>query len=152
MKRREQYTARSHLSALWAWGHGLLPIRVKVWKHSTVARSPKPGERYNGSPCGCQLLQGLQPLPEPLLHHAQLGRGLGASEGLGSPVKLLHGAPKTSQFLLQGLPAHKAQAGVVYSSIHLPTLLIIQPIDHTPILFLLPLTHPPTLFNKPRRI
>ena len=47
MKRREQYTARSHLSALWAWGHGLLPIRVKVWKQSTVARSPKPGERYS---------------------------------------------------------------------------------------------------------
>lgn len=47
MKRREQYAARSHLSALWAWGHGLLPIRVKVWKQLTVARWPKPGERYS---------------------------------------------------------------------------------------------------------
>lgn len=102
---------------------------------STVARP-----RVQGfSPCGCQLLQCPQLLPEPLLYHAQLLRGLRATEGLGPLVKFLHGVPIKNQFLFQGLSAHKAPQRLGDSFISPP---IYPAIDHTPTH--LPLsTHPP---------
>lgn len=108
-ERGEQCTTRSQLPSLCGLrapsSSGLWDANSQPWLGPLNLRVQHP------SPCGCQLLQGLQPLPEPLLHPSQLCRALRASEGLSPLVKLLHGAPVTGQLLLKGLPAHKAQTG-----------------------------------------
>lgn len=108
IERGKQHTARTYLTLLYGPEViGSFQLRVMVWEQSTVARPPVPEGIQGFSPCGCQLLQCPQLLPEPLLHHAQLLRGLRAPEGLGPLIKFLHGAPMKSQFLFQGLSAHK---------------------------------------------
>ena len=104
----------------------------------SLGRGTAPLTVWPPAPAGPAAAPGASSAPHPAVQGPPGQRGFELS---GQPLPW---SSNNEPAPVAGPASTQGSGWVIYSSIHLPTLLTIQPIDHTPILFLLPLTYPPT--------